>query len=173
MRFNSKLMDAAYIDKPDSKISEDLWERKQGSDGARSSRSSSLWTAWRTLIRVTARSMQHVLELANNAYLLYLSQGFDGKGQTAPNAVFELFSQRRNSHAYLQISLRPHISNGPKWKNGRGDWIRTNDPLLPKQVRYQTALRPDVYCCECRTRELHTRERVGALDRNVRSTQSV
>ena len=27
--------------------------------------------------------------------------------------------------------------------NGRGDWIRTNDPLLPKQVRYQTALRPD------------------------------
>ena len=27
--------------------------------------------------------------------------------------------------------------------NGRGDWIRTNDPLLPKQVRYQTALRPE------------------------------
>lgn len=27
--------------------------------------------------------------------------------------------------------------------NGRGDWIRTNDPLLPKQVRYQAALRPD------------------------------
>ena len=26
---------------------------------------------------------------------------------------------------------------------GRGGWIRTNDPLLPKQVRYQTALRPD------------------------------
>ena len=26
---------------------------------------------------------------------------------------------------------------------GRGDWIRTNDPLLPKQVRYQAALHPD------------------------------
>ena len=26
---------------------------------------------------------------------------------------------------------------------GRGDWIRTNDPLLPKQVRYQAALRPE------------------------------
>jgi hypothetical protein len=26
---------------------------------------------------------------------------------------------------------------------GRGGWIRTNDPLLPKQVRYQTALRPE------------------------------
>ena len=27
--------------------------------------------------------------------------------------------------------------------NGRGDTIRTYDPLLPKQMRYQTALRPD------------------------------
>ncbi len=26
---------------------------------------------------------------------------------------------------------------------GRGDRIRTYDPLLPKQVRYQTALHPD------------------------------
>ena len=28
-------------------------------------------------------------------------------------------------------------------KNGRDDWIRTSDPLLPKQMRYQAALRPD------------------------------
>jgi uncharacterized protein len=28
-------------------------------------------------------------------------------------------------------------------KNGRGDWIRTSDPLRPRQVRYQAALRPD------------------------------
>ena len=27
--------------------------------------------------------------------------------------------------------------------NGRGDRIRTCDPLLPKQMRYQTALLPD------------------------------
>ncbi len=27
--------------------------------------------------------------------------------------------------------------------NGRGERIRTSDPLLPKQVRYQTALRPE------------------------------
>ncbi len=26
---------------------------------------------------------------------------------------------------------------------GRGDWIRTSDPLLPKQMRYQTAPLPD------------------------------
>ena len=28
-------------------------------------------------------------------------------------------------------------------ENGRGDRIRTCDPLLPKQMRYQTALHPD------------------------------
>jgi hypothetical protein len=27
---------------------------------------------------------------------------------------------------------------------GRGDRIRTYDPLVPNQMRYQTALRPDV-----------------------------
>ena len=27
--------------------------------------------------------------------------------------------------------------------NGRGERIRTSDPLCPRQVRYQTALRPD------------------------------
>src|SRR5438067_2759128 len=30
-----------------------------------------------------------------------------------------------------------------KLKSGRGDWIRTSDPLRPRQVRYQAALRPD------------------------------
>jgi hypothetical protein len=29
-------------------------------------------------------------------------------------------------------------------KSGRGDWIRTSDPLRPRQVRYQAALRPDL-----------------------------
>ena len=33
--------------------------------------------------------------------------------------------------------------NEIKLKNGRGDWIRTSDPLRPRQVRYQAALRPD------------------------------
>jgi hypothetical protein len=35
----------------------------------------------------------------------------------------------------------------PEWtpvKSGRGDWIRTSDPLRPRQVRYQAALRPDL-----------------------------
>lgn len=29
-------------------------------------------------------------------------------------------------------------------KDGRGDWIRTNDHLLPKQIRYQAALHPEL-----------------------------
>ena len=29
--------------------------------------------------------------------------------------------------------------------NGRGGQIRTDDPLLPKQMRYQAALRPDCF----------------------------
>ncbi len=28
--------------------------------------------------------------------------------------------------------------------NGRGERIRTSDPLVPNQVRYQTALRPEL-----------------------------
>jgi hypothetical protein len=30
-----------------------------------------------------------------------------------------------------------------KIKSGRGGGIRTHDPLLPKQMRYQAALRPE------------------------------
>ena len=37
--------------------------------------------------------------------------------------------------------------------NGRGGGIRTPGPLLPKQMRYQAALRPDVYFRLYRGRE--------------------
>ena len=30
-----------------------------------------------------------------------------------------------------------------RFLSGRGDWIRTSDPLTPSQVRYQAALRPE------------------------------
>ena len=30
-----------------------------------------------------------------------------------------------------------------RWIHGRAERIRTSDPLLPKQVRYQAALQPD------------------------------
>ena len=32
---------------------------------------------------------------------------------------------------------------GLNLENGRGERIRTSDPLVPNQVRYQTALRPE------------------------------
>ncbi len=34
---------------------------------------------------------------------------------------------------------------------GRGDRIRTYDPLVPNQMRYQAALRPDlsIVTCKC------------------------
>jgi hypothetical protein len=35
------------------------------------------------------------------------------------------------------VDSRPHV------ENGRGERIRTSDPLRPRQVRYQAALRPD------------------------------
>ena len=38
------------------------------------------------------------------------------------------------------IALSPNFGVDPK--SGRGDWIRTSDLLLPKQTRYQAALRP-------------------------------
>jgi hypothetical protein len=47
------------------------------------------------------------------------------------------------SHAKL---LPPNGKNGMlmgKRLDGRGGGIRTPDPLVPNQMRYQTALRPD------------------------------
>lgn len=48
----------------------------------------------------------------------------------------------------------PHNKKGPHCtvrtfllnRNGRDGRIRTDDPLPPRQMRYQAALRPDVYC---------------------------
>src|SRR5690606_21437632 len=37
----------------------------------------------------------------------------------------------------LQTNIKPRGLS-------RGDWIRTSDPLVPNQVRYRTALRPEL-----------------------------
>ena len=49
----------------------------------------------------------------------------------------------------LKPSLRQ--TQNDVWGFGRGDWIRTSDPLRPRQVRYQAALRPD----PCRSQLYH------------------
>ena len=43
---------------------------------------------------------------------------------------------------YHPLVPRSNLLKG-KRLDGRGGGIRTPDPLLPKQMRYQTALRPD------------------------------
>ncbi len=41
------------------------------------------------------------------------------------------------------IAIFHKLGGGMTARNGRGERIRTSDPLLPKQVRYQAALRPE------------------------------
>jgi hypothetical protein len=41
-------------------------------------------------------------------------------------------------------ALHPQVTSMSLILNGRGERIRTSDPLVPNQVRYQTALRPEI-----------------------------
>ena len=54
--------------------------------------------------------------------------------------------------------------------SGRGDWIRTSDPLLPKQMRYQAALRPVIEVSVYLTLALQGR-RVHTLHRGEERAQ--
>ena len=40
------------------------------------------------------------------------------------------------------VGTRPCWQSLPMFRQNRGDWIRTSDLLLPRQARYQAALRP-------------------------------
>ena len=45
----------------------------------------------------------------------------------------------------LEVTVKLGYRNGShQTVAGRGGGIRTRDPLLPKQMRYQAALRPDI-----------------------------
>jgi hypothetical protein len=48
--------------------------------------------------------------------------------------------------------------------DGRGDWIRTSDPLRPRQVRYQAALRPDRWRPRSSTLPAHQRAGAARID---------
>jgi leucyl/phenylalanyl-tRNA---protein transferase len=52
-------------------------------------------------------------------------------------------------------------------KNGRGGGIRTHDPLLPKQMRYQAALRPDRQHSNPNRGPLQTRTRIYLRDMSL------
>jgi hypothetical protein len=84
---------------------------------------------------------QKVFELANKAYTLSISQDYTERAKLFGMAWFELSADA----ASVTPAYRPIQSDLQKSqkKNGRGERIRTSDPLVPNQVRYQTALRPE------------------------------
>ena len=75
---------------------------------------------------------------------------FDGRGHR-PDIVNKSFRmmlhQRRHQRsAQGRFDRQGGGSGSEKETSGRGDRIRTCDPLLPKQMRYQAALLPDAGC---------------------------
>jgi hypothetical protein len=72
--------------------------------------------------------------------------GFTGNRARAThlvqNAMFELSADAVNTTPAYRYPFNV-IFERTKIKNGRGGGIRTPDPLVPNQMRYQTALRPD------------------------------
>ena len=83
-----------------------------------------------------------MFELANKAYSLYVSHDSGEKAK--------LLRMMCSNFSVDGLTVTPAyrypfdlIFKRPRRENGRGGGIRTPDPLLPKQMRYQTALRPD------------------------------
>jgi site-specific DNA recombinase len=68
-------MDAAYTDKLDGKISEEFWQRKQGDWQSEEFRIKSLISgAAENIQRERLLDIQRILELAKDAYFLYLKR---------------------------------------------------------------------------------------------------
>ena len=77
-----------------------------------------------------ARKTSHLKACAAKRYATFGDVGCQWSGRRDSNP-----QQSAWKADALPIELRPQI--------GRADRIRTCDPLLPKQMRYQAALRPD------------------------------
>ena len=66
------------------------------------------------------------------------------RGHLACPARFERATYALEGRCSIQLSYGQMETRTAGLKNhGRGERIRTFDPLLPKQMRYQAALRPD------------------------------
>src|SRR3989304_3153048 len=70
--------------------------------------------------------------------------GGEGGSNSRPALMPTAFEARAIRRTKIRSERLMRTKNG-RWRrqSGRGDWIRTSDPLLPKQMRYQAALRPD------------------------------
>ena len=106
-------MDAAHTDKLDGKIEEDFWERKMTD-----------WRAEEQQVKMAIQGLAHaetsdraldaqrILEPANNAYSLYVSQNPAEKAKLLKNAIFELLCRRRKCLTYIQKALRHDRQKG-------------------------------------------------------------
>ena len=72
-------------------------------------------------------------------------QGF-GTVKANPSRVLAQFWHSRGEEIAKTMGRRSSNSFGISRRFGRGGAIRTPDPLRPRQVRYQAALRPDILC---------------------------
>jgi hypothetical protein len=84
-------MDSAYIDKLDGKISEEFWQRKQA-DWAREELRINSLVAELNEDKSDERllNMHRILELAQRAYSLYVTQKTSGTSETLKKCTFEL-----------------------------------------------------------------------------------
>ncbi len=72
--------------------------------------------------------------------------GFWHSQQANPSRVLTQFWHSRGKGRAKTMARRLNNSFGISRRFGRGGAIRTPDPLRPRQVRYQAALRPDILC---------------------------
>ena len=97
------------------------------------------------LSRVFVGQQVGVRQVSERVWLvtfMYYDLGYFEDETCRPRADRKPVWSNRVTHV-SGIIRYPCLRNGPS-ESGRGDWIRTSDPLRPRQVRYQAALRPDL-----------------------------
>ena len=114
-------MDAAYIDKLNGKIPEEVWERKIAEGRVEEQQVKLVLDGLAMAdFRDRALDAQRVLELANKAYSLYVSQDSFEKAKLL-RILCSNFSADTVSAAPTYRYPIGLTSKGPKWKNGRDD----------------------------------------------------
>jgi hypothetical protein len=95
-----------------------------------------------------------------------MTQSFAASSRSIPlTAVYELADDAfaRCEQGTLRKKLPARVSFASLiYEIGRGDMIRTRDPLLPKQMLYQAELRPDATLM-CRFRQPRSSQGGGKL----------
>ncbi len=105
-------MDQAYADKLDGKIPEDFWKRKMSD-----------WRAEERQIEIALNtpidsysdrvlSARRILELANKAYFLYVTQKPAEQAKVLANGAFELLCGLSKPLPNLQKAVRCYLRKG-------------------------------------------------------------